>query len=342
MSGTRMVGKLRRWQATISISASGPEYDPIFEEAGRKFVPRAAADLRYTTSDSNYLAEHFKRQDYDSCEFEKHYRLVNPTARELKATIDKVDKWFGKHRHKPVWDGGGIVLIYAGHGDESAGAMVLKNDELYGPEVFIEHILKVAKKNTNDERLRVSMIMDSCHSGEFGLRSLNLMFNQYLDYLIPYMLNLSCCSDEVSWEDADLGHGIFTYCFSAHGDIGSITTQAVQPDNSFGPSLSIAKGEKGVSLLTAGAQNPIVYFNGAGFILVGSGDFSIRKENHEDSDFLSLHEMRAKTIQLRDEYIKKLEGVGDLRVGRMTASESRQHAQKLKRDLSPGGALRIR
>ena len=75
---------------------------------------------------------------------------------------------------------------------------------------------------------------------------------------------------------------------------------------------------------------------------MGSGDFSIRKENHEDSDFLSLHEMRAKTIQLRDEYIKKLEGVGDLRVGRMTASESRQHAQKLKRGLSPGGALRIR
>lgn len=337
-----MIGKLRKWQATISVSASGPEHDPIFNDAGRKFVPRAVSNLKYTTADSDYLYEHFKKEDYDSCEFEKHFRLVNPTMGQLKSVIYKADKWFGKHRHKPDWDGGGIVLIYAGHGNEAAGEMVLSDDTLYSPEMFIENILDIAKKNENEERLRVSVIMDSCHSGEFGLRALDLMFNQYDDYLIPYMLFLSCCPDEVSYEEADLGHGIFTYCFSAHGDIGSIATKAIQPDNTFGPSLSIVKGEKGVSLLTSGAQNPVVYFNGAGRIEVGVRSFSIFEKDDPYGNFLSLEQMRTKTIRLRDKHAKKFEDFGDLRVGRMTSSESRLHAQTLKKDLSPGGLLHLK
>ena len=85
-----MKRKSRRWQATISISASGPEYDPIFNDAGRKFVPRAASDLRFTTADSDYFATHFKKQDYDSCEFEKHFRLVNPTIWQVQKTIKEL------------------------------------------------------------------------------------------------------------------------------------------------------------------------------------------------------------------------------------------------------------
>lgn len=337
-----MAGKKRRWQVTISVSASGPEHDPIFKDEGRKFIPRAASDLQYTTADSDYLKEHFKKQDYDSCEFEKHFRLVNPTIEQLKSTIKKADKWFGKHRSKPNWDGGGIVLIYAGHGDEAAGEMVLKNDTLYSPEAFIESLLDIAKKNKNEERLRVTVIMDSCHSGEFGLRALDLMFNHYDDYLIPYMLFLSCCPDEVSYEEADLGHGIFTYCFSAHGDLGSIATKAIQPDNTFGPSLSIAKGEKGVSLLTAGAQNPVVYFNGSGYIEVGSGRFSVFEKDNRSGNFLSLEQMRTKTILLRNKYEKRFENIGDLHIGRITSSQSRLNLQSLKKDLSSGGRLHIK
>lgn len=337
-----MAGKLRKWQATISVSASGPEHDPIFNDAGRKFVPRAVSDLKYTTADSDYLFEHFKKENYDSCKFEKHFRLVNPTIEQLKSAIKKVDKWFDKYRNKPDWDGGGILLIYAGHGDEAAGGIVLKYDTLYSPEMFIENILDIAKKNKNEERLRVSVIMDSCHSGEFGLRTLDLMFNQHDDYLIPYMLFLSCCPDEVSYEEADLGHGIFTYCFSARGDLGSIATKAIQPDNTFGPSLSIVKGEKGVSLLTAGAQNPVIYFNGAGHIEVGSRSFSIFENDDHYGNFLSLKQMRTKTTRLRDKHAKKFEDFGDLRARRMTSSESRLHAQSLKKDLSPGGRLRLK
>lgn len=140
------MAETRKWQATISISASGPEHDPIFNDAGRKFTPRAVSDLKYTTADSDYLAEHFKKQDSDSCEFETHFRLVNPTIEQLKSTIKNVDKWFCKYRNKPDWDGGGIVLIYAGHGDEAAGEMALKNDTRYSPEAFIENVLDIAKK----------------------------------------------------------------------------------------------------------------------------------------------------------------------------------------------------
>ena len=97
-----------------------------------------------------------------------------------------------------------------------------------------------------------------------------------------------------------------------------------------------------MSLLTAGAQNPMVYFNGAGYIEVGSGGFSIFENDDPYGDFLSLEQMRIKTIQLRDKYAKNFKDIGDLRVGRMTSSESRLHAQSLKKDLSPGGRLSLR
>ena len=98
-----------------------------------------------------------------------------------------------------------------------------------------------------------------------------------------------------------------------------------------------------MSLLTAGAQNPMVYFNGAGYIEVGSGGFSIFENDDPYGDFLSLEQMRIKKIiQLRNKYAKNFKDIGNLRVGRMTSSESRQHAQSLKKDLSPGGRLRLR
>ena len=68
----------------------------------------------------------------------------------------------------------------------------------------------------------------------------------------------------------------------------------------------------------------------------------IFEKNHVDNDFLSLNVMRAKTLNLRDEYAGLVEDIGDLRVGRINAPESRDYARKLKKDLSPGGPLRVR
>lgn len=47
--------KARRWQATVTVSASGPEYSPQFEESGAAFrLPRMAANLLYTTAEVDF------------------------------------------------------------------------------------------------------------------------------------------------------------------------------------------------------------------------------------------------------------------------------------------------
>lgn len=47
--------KHRRWEAFISVSASGPEFLPVLEAEGRFARTRMAADLRYTTADIDFL-----------------------------------------------------------------------------------------------------------------------------------------------------------------------------------------------------------------------------------------------------------------------------------------------
>ncbi len=337
-----MQTKQKRWQATIAISASGPEHTPLFRAAGRRMMPRAVADLDYTTADSDYLQTHFKRRDNDSCEFKKFFRLVNPTAHQVLKTFDKIEFWFSKQRRKAEWDGGAIQVVYAGHGCETEGEMVLKNDSLFSPKDLIEQLLPIARRNERGERLRLSLVLDSCHSGEFGLRILDMTLNKYADYLVPFNVVMSCCPDESSYEDPDLGHGIFTYCFSSYGSIGSIAAQAIQPNNTFGPSLSIASGEHGVGLLTGGAQNPVTYFNGAGHLEIGNTTFSILDSDACDALCMSHESMRRQVIECRNSYEPTISGIGKLRAKRISSSEARLMAKQLRLDLSPSGKLNNR
>ncbi|MEP3629105.1 MAG: caspase family protein [Hyphomicrobiales bacterium] len=327
-----MAGKHRRWEAKVLISASGPEYDPIFSAMGKNFRPRAVADLEWTTSDVNYLSAHFKNIYPDSSEHEKTYRLINPSIAELQNILRKAGRWLRSHCNHPDWDGGALLLVYAGHGDEG-GELVLKDDELYSPEMYIRDLLRIAEQETEGHRLRVSALMDSCHSGEFGLRVLDLTINIHDDKLVPFNLLLSCCSDESSYEDGGLGHGIFTYCFSVNNELGNIAATAIQPDNSFGPSISIASGEKGVGLITSGAQNPICYRDGTGYIKIGSSDFSIFHDGDSDTWALSLEQMRTKVLTLRDENSAKYIGLTDFSISRIKSGASRAAAKELKEAL---------
>ncbi len=72
--------KHRLWEVFISVSASGPEYSEVFEQQGRHMRPRMTADLRYTTSDVDYLFTYFTKPELDrKCKDDLHLRLVNPT-----------------------------------------------------------------------------------------------------------------------------------------------------------------------------------------------------------------------------------------------------------------------
>ncbi len=80
------------------------------------------------------------------------------------------------------------------------------------------------------------------------------------DHFDVYDSAAACLHDEFSFEVPELGHGVFTYCFSVRKpNLNSVVAEAILPNNTFGPSLSIAEGHVGCSLMAAGAQNPIYY-----------------------------------------------------------------------------------
>ena len=292
--------KCRKWQAVLTVSASGPEFSPVLEEGGRFFRPRMAADLRYTTADVDFIETHFRNGDYDSGQQEIRVRLRNPTKGEFDQALDGIEQWLGSFQQQPDWDGGAVLFCFAGHGREGDGGLVL-SDGILAPSEFIARLTRIAATVSAPGRLRISTLLDSCHSGAFTTELLDACFNQHAEVIVPFHVYASCMEDEFAWEESGLGHGVFTYCFSVREPAsGSLVAKAVQPDNTFGPSLAIAGGDLGCSFLTAGAQNPVRYWNGTGHLEVGHQGFDIFK----DGKALSLDEMRSRLKHERNGIVK--------------------------------------
>lgn len=287
--------KRREWMAYLSVSASGPEFSPNFQQAGRFFISRMGADLRYTTADVDFLESHFREQNHDSAREELHQRLRNPSREQFGQALQDIETWLAKFRDHPDWDGGGFQLCFAGHGRQGDGALVL-TDEVITPNDLLSTLTKIANKVSPPGKFRISVVLDSCHSGAFITEILSACFSKD-SQMIPFMVFASCMEDEVAWEDAGLGHGVFTYCFSVRdASPGAISAEAIQPDNTLGPSLALAGGELGCSLLTAGAQNPVAYWNGTGHLEVCGQDINL----FENEECMSLDEMRARLRSARD------------------------------------------
>ncbi len=291
--------KKRNWMAYLAVSASGPEFSPKHEEDGRIFRPRVTADLKYTTADVDYLEPHFKEPNEDSAETELHKRLKSPTVGQFYDVLQEIQTWLRSFKDDPNWDGGGIQLCYAGHGRINDGAFVL-DDGFVEPGVFMDALRIIANEVSKPGRLRISIILDSCYSGAFITEILEECFKGNL--VVPFHLFASCMVDEVAWEESSLGHGIFTYSFSVRSESpSSLAAVAIQPDNSYGPSLSIGGGKLGCSLLTVGAQNPISYCNGCGEIEVGTESLNIFDD---DSNLRSLEDIRSWLKVERDKIVE--------------------------------------
>jgi hypothetical protein len=200
----------------------------------------------------------------------KHYRLVNPTTEQFYDSLREIQAWLQNFKKDPEWDGGGLQLSFAGHGRKNTGALVLKDGDIEA-SVFIDALRIISNDVSKPGRLRVSIILDSCYSGAFITEVLEECFYKKNSFVIPFHLIASCMIDEQSWEESSLGHGIFTYTFSVRPiHLFSIAAQAIQPDNTWGPSVSLASGVWGCSLITVGAQNPVLYWNGSGHIEIGN------------------------------------------------------------------------
>lgn len=209
-------------------------------------------------------------------------------------------------------------MCYAGHGRKNDGALVLENG-IVEPQVFMDALRIIAADVSLPGRLRISAVLDSCYSGAFITEVLNECFKDNL--VVPFHLFASCMEDEEAWEDSTLGHGIFTYSFSVRRvNLFGAAAKAVQPDNTYGPSLSIAGGELGCTLLSIGAQNPVTYWNGAGVIEMGVQDLKIFDD---DDNLRSLTEIRS---WLRAERDKILEIITPVHLNRgFTRTKSTTH-----------------
>jgi Caspase domain len=250
----------RAWQAIISVSASGPEYSSNLEEGGYTLRPRMAADLRYTTADVEFFASFWREPHYDAGDEEFHLpHLRNPSRSAVVGAFLQAGEWLGSRASRPDWDGGHMAFNFAGHGREGDGALAV-DDGYITPEDVYRFFVETAERWSSNRRLRLVVVLDSCHSGAF-LRALLELVLAERRLRIEYF-GAACMPDEMAWEESGLGHGIFTYSWSVRPapdqpPFGGLTAVGIQADNSFGPSLDIARGPFGCSLLTYGRQNPI-------------------------------------------------------------------------------------
>lgn len=311
--------KHRLWEVFISVSASGPEHSSTLNLGGPRVRPRMAADLRYTTSDVDFLYEHFTSPEADRPRKEDmHLRLVNPALQEVEAAFERAEKWLSQFKDDPDWDGGGIHFNFAGHGREGDGAILLA-DGLFLPGDFIDRCCSIAEAVSSPGRLRISAVLDSCHSGYWVAKILDSAFNRHNELIVPFNIFASCMHDEYAYEDSSLAHGLFTYCFSTTATAsGSFAATGIQPDNTFGPTLSIAAGERGCSIVSGGAQNPVAYWNGAGMLEVAQR--TVELENESRNAFKE-EIMLSNLIRLRDRIREQLEEIQSLKLGTSSTDE---------------------
>ena len=139
------------------------------------------------------------------------------------------------------------------------GSLCLR-DGILSPDEFVELLIRLRHPGRKRRAIRLNLFLDCCHSGAFLLRVLSRVAGTLEDDIYIYTMWASCMPDENAWETDEIGHGLFTFCFSHRGELENVyTAEAIRPDNSFGPSLRIATGGYGCSIVSLGRQNPVTY-----------------------------------------------------------------------------------
>lgn len=259
----RFYGKMRRYQVFIVVGASGPEFPTLVgTDRAVGLVPRMAGDLRHTTADAHFLATYWADPEgYDTGTEQHHVFLNHPARSEVFAALDVAVGELARYHDREDWDGGAVNLCFAGHGRSGDGALIVAANEGVEAEELADRLAAVAAKAPpTGHRLRVSLFLDSCFSAEFLLRFLDSALTDHRHRIYPYASWASAMPDESAWEDDELGHGVGTYCLSVKPvHPFARVASAVQPDNTYGPSLALAEGPFGCALLTGGAQTPVTY-----------------------------------------------------------------------------------
>ena len=132
----------------------GPSSTPNSNSAVIPSDQRSTADLRYTTADVDYFAEHWREPVFYEGQLQ-HRRLVNPTTSEVMEGVCAEAEWLRGFADRPDWDGGGLTFTFAGHGRSDDGALVLSDGEITVEDLY-EAFLEAALSNGEQQRLRVA------------------------------------------------------------------------------------------------------------------------------------------------------------------------------------------
>lgn len=299
-----MGGKNRKYLVYISISCSGPEKTEKFKLKGIKFRERSGADLRYTTSDCDWFFSHVRGDAYTKDHASKHIRLINPTSGEFADALSDSLQFLSQFLGEKDWDGGGLVLIYAGHGLKQSGSLVFTKKclplEARDMLFYISNIIP-----RSGRRLRIDAFFDSCYSGGFVANLLHAAHNEFNDLIFPCTLFAASLPDEPALESDKLKHGVFTYSYMQADNVPSLSQPRWLLIIKMLIYTKLGKNklrliEGGVSNLTDGRQHSIEYENG--YLEVHSkGAFRIESDSYEVRDLYEALS-RAKNLDKFEEF----------------------------------------
>lgn len=250
------IGKKRRWQANVSVAASGPGFTPGARDVtGFGAYSKAAAELRYTIADVAYLSEEWRTPPY-AAPFEFHASEYGGDYATVLDALARAKNFLIEGSLDPDFDGGSLLFAFSGHGREGDGTLWLDDNTFLSADDFVGACVDTAQAAPGRGRLRLSILLDSCYSGAFLLRTLERTLHEHADLLVADYFMAAAMPDELAWEVPVLGHGLSTFCFSVRPQApGSMVATADGMTTTWG----IAAGPEGCSLVTSGQQNPVVY-----------------------------------------------------------------------------------
>ncbi len=262
--------------ATITISCSGPEkVVPTYGPGGVRHS-RAGADLRFTKADGKFFDEHFGEHGSDYSTVSRQW-LIEPVVSELKEALHNAAVALSYHADKKSWNGGGIIICYAGHGADICGALILRDGHVTAQELG-QWIVDEAIPSEGHRH--VDLVLDSCFAGAF-LAEFLAFASQNSRSLWITDARIASLHNEEAWEHRELGHGTWTYTFRSSFEARNLSGSA---DLATAVNLNnqrIIQKElhrfipNPVTYLTEGQQHVVEITNGHYVEVQGGGSFSL-------------------------------------------------------------------
>jgi hypothetical protein len=162
----------------------------------------------------DWLYGHFRQPNYDTGKREHHIRLVNPDSKRFADATRQAASFLNTFVSAEDWEGGQITLLYAGHGAEDTGALVLRDHQLSAEELLEGFSMVVPHTS---RRCRLDIVLDSCFAAAFITSLLAEAHKSYAETFFPCTLFAASLHDEVAWEFPRFGHGVWTHSFMMQG-----------------------------------------------------------------------------------------------------------------------------